>query len=239
MRRPKAKIIAMVVILSIFLYVSGVLSGLYANRILKAETKENINTLKEKTQKDLDALQSYVLFLDKNLKNMQLEQSFMETLNRGEMCNFSVISFNNLLKELSFYWDKLPYRLEDYEKKNELSEDYQVLKQQYADLSIRTWLIAKNQRERCNLNVVHGLYLYSKNCDICVKQGEQIDLLNRKLKAQGKELFMFPIDSNLNESVIKNIKLFYGINSTPAIIINDKILQGRLFLSDELIKYSK
>lgn len=243
-------ILLVAITVSIALYLAGVLSGLYASKIIKEQTTKDISSLKEetmqdirllqkKTEEDFSSLQGYVAFLDTNLKSMQLEQNFMETLSPGQMCNFSSISFNRILKQLSYYWSKLPYRIEEFEENNQLSEEYVTLKQQYADLSIRIWILAKDQYQRCNTKIAYGLYFYSKDCKICAKQGEQIDRLSAKILANGSDLIMFPIDISSNESIIKNLKEYYKINSTPAIIINDKLFQGRLFSAEELMKHPK
>ena len=233
----KSRIILLVAVFSIVLYFSGVISGLYANKILKEETKKDIGNLKYETKQNLESLQSYVDFLDTNLKDMQLEQVFLDTLSRKDMCNFSRISMNELVSHLRFYWSRLPYRIEDYENNNKVTEEYTILKDQYAHLSIRTWILAKSEYDKCNMNIVHGLYFYSINCKDCVKQGEEIDRLSKKIAAARSDMIMFPIDFNSNQTIILNLKEFYGINSTPAIIINDKVFQGRLFTAEELTNF--
>ena len=241
MKRQKNRtgIIFIAIIISIVLYLAGVFSGIYANKIIKEETKQDIKTLKEETRRYIELLQKYVDFLDTNLKNLQLEQTFVETLTPEQMCNFSYISLNELIKQLDFYWSKLPYRIEEYERSNELSQEYLILKEQYAHLSIRIWIIAKNQYDKCNTNIVHGLYFYSANCSVCVKQGEQIDRLSRRISSAGSSLIMFPVDINSGQGIVKNLKIYYHINSTPAIIVNDKVFQGRLFKAEELSNYPK
>ena len=228
-------IILVAILISLILYFSGVFSGLYENKLVKEETKKDISKLKEETEQDLEVLQSYIDFLDKNLKSMQLDQTFSETLTEEEKCKFSTISLNALFKQLRFYWDRLPYRIEEYERYNELSDEYNLLKQQYAHVSIRTWILARNQYENCNANIVHGLYFYSADCEECIRQGEQLEKLNEKVRDQGMEIIMFPIDFYLEEPVVKNLKTFYGITETPAIIVNDEVFQGRLFKADELL----
>ena len=234
---PKRRyIIFFAIIISAILYLSGVFSGLYANKLIKESTQKDIFNLKTETSKDLGLLQNYIDFLDSNLKDMQLEQTFIETLNDEERCIFSSISLNDLFSQLSYYWSKLPYRIEEYEKYNELSEEYKTLKKQYAHVSIRTWILARSQYKKCNINLIHGLYFYSADCEECVKQGEQIDILGRNIKQQGAEIIMFPIDFYLKEPIVENLKKYYNIKSTPAIVINDKVLQGRLFTASELFK---
>ena len=238
-QKKRSGIILIAIAISIVLYLAGVFSGIYANKIIKEQTEQDIRTLKKETNQDLATIQNYVNFLDTSLKNMQLEQTFAESLTHGQMCNFLSISLNELIQQLGFYWSKLPYRIEEYERSNEISPEYSILKEQYAHLSIRTWLIAKNQYDKCNMNVVHGLYFYSVSCTVCVKQGEQIDILSKKIASAGSSLIMFPIDFNSEQGIVKNLKKYYNINSTPAIIINDKVFQGRLFAADELMNYPK
>ncbi len=234
-QKTRTVIITLAIIASIVLYLAGVLSGLFANTLVKKETEQNINILKQETEQYLKELENYIQFLDKNLKSMQLEETFSKTLTQKQKCDFFQISLNELVSQLGFYWDRLPFRIEEYEKNNIPSEEYILLKEQYTHLSIRIWILAKSQFEQCNTNIVHGLHFYSVDCQECVKQGEEIDKLNSMVVAQGKDIIMFPIDFNSQDSIIKNLKNFYSINSTPALIINEKIHQGRLFTADELL----
>ena len=228
-------IILVAIIASVVLYLSGVFSGLYANKLVKEATEKDISDLKEETLQDLEVLQNYVDFLDNNLKSMQLEQTFSETLTSEQMCTFSVISLNGLFNQLSYYWSRLPFRIEEYEKYNELSDEYNLLKRQYAYVSIRTWILARNQFEKCGTDIVHGLYFYSADCEECVRQGEQLDKLSREISRQGKDMIMFPIDFYMNETIISNLKEYYGVTTTPAIVVNDQVFQGRLFSYEELL----
>ena len=233
--KKRTGIITIAIFVSIILYLAGVLSGIYANRLSKEETQKDILSFREETKQDIGDLKGYIVFLDSNLKNMQLEQTFIETLSQDEMCSFLGISLEELVKQLNFYWSRLPFRLEEYERSNKPSEEYLLLKEQYTHLSIRTWLLAKKQYDKCKINIVHGLYFYSADCEECVKQGEQIDKLSKMVSNAGSSMIMFPIDINSKESVIQNLKKYYGISSTPAVIINDKVFQGRLFRAAELV----
>jgi len=233
--KKRTGIITVAIIISIILYLAGVFSGLFANNLVKKETQQNIDTLKQETEEYLDELGNYIEFLDTNLKSMQLEETFAETLTSEERCDFFQISLNELVGQLGYYWDRLPYRLEEFEKNNILTDEYKLLKEQYTHLSIRIWILAKNQFDKCDSDIVHGLHFYSADCENCVEQGEQLDELNLKVLAAGSDIIMFPIDFNSEDTIIKNLKKFYSINSTPAVIINNKVHQGRLFKTDELL----
>ncbi len=230
-------IFAVAIIVSVVLYLAGVYSGLYANTIVKEETGKNISTLKQETTQNLQDLQNYVTFLERNLRNMQLEQTFMETLTPQEMCQYSNISFNQLFSQLRFYWERLPFRLEEYERQNQkLPDEYLRLKEEYAQLTIRIWILAKNQHTKCQREVIYGLHFYDAHCEQCVAQGRQIEAFGRAVSEMHKDIVMFPLDFTSSQSIVTNLKTYYGINATPAIIINDRVLQGRLFSSDELMR---
>lgn len=244
-QKKRKEVIIFAIIAAFVLYFSGVFSGLYAKDAmlqetesglsrLKQETQQDISELKVETKQDLVALSSYIGFLDANLKSMQLEATFADTLNESEKCEYSRITLDELVKKLGYYWGRLPFRLEEYEQSNEPTEEYLQLKDEYTYLSIRIWILAKRQSEECSTDIVHGLHFYSRECADCTRQGEQIDKLNRLVSESGRDLIMFPMDFDSEDPLITNLKRFYGINSTPAVIINDQVFQGRLFTAEEL-----
>lgn len=232
--RRRRFIVLAAVVISIVLYLAGVWSGLYANRLLKKETKEDILSLQIQTEETLEFLENYVRVLDSNLKNMQLEQLFVETLTHDDLCRFSTITMNDLVQELGVYWSMLPSRLEEYERNNVLSEQYLELKDQYTLLSIRAWILARNNYKKCNTDLVPGLYFYSVECPECIEQGEELDKLKSEFANMGKDFIVFTVDSASTSSLIKHLKDYYNINSTPAVVINDVTFQGRLFSVGEL-----
>ena len=69
--------------------------------------------------------------------------------------------------------------------------------------------------------------------------GEEIDNLNKMILASGSRMIMFPLDFDSGEIIIKNLKNYYNITATPAIMINDRVFQGRLFKAEELMDYPK
>ncbi len=221
-------IIILATIVSLILYLAGVFSGLYASK-----------TIEQRTKSDLEDLQAYITFLDENLQNMQLEQTFMESLSGEEQCTFSSVSFEEYLSRLGYYWSRLPFRIEEYEKYNTPSKEYLNLKQEYEQLSIRTWILARNQYNNCQVDIANVLYFYSADCQQCVRQGEELDLLTKEIRSRGGESIVFVIDIESNQTITTNLKTFYNITSTPAIILKDKAYQGRLFSAQELLRELK
>jgi len=241
--RKKRTIVTIALILSIILYISGVYSGLYASRIIEEKTEKNIQDLKSETKTDIATLKSttfdqltiisdYVKFLDGYLKDMQLEQIFLDTLSEKETCEFLAITTDELQQQFQYYWDNLPVRLEQYERDNEITDDYKLLKQQYTQLSIRAWVLAKNRQKLCDDQVVPVIYFYSANCSVCVRQGEELDTLPNDVP--DKEVMIFTIDYNANVAMVNYIKDFYEIKTVPAILMNSRVYKGRLFEKEEL-----
>ncbi len=245
MRYSRTKIIIFAIIASIVLYLAGVMSGLQANKVLEKKTTQDILSLKNETQGDFDylkqgtqeqinSLQDYVSFLDTNLKSTQLEQSYADTLSTQEKCNFSMITMKFLFKDLDYYWKIFSFRLEEYENTHPLTPDYLALRRQYTQLSIRTYILAKNMHDTCDSSMVYALNFYSENCTACVRQADENERFLRMVSGKGSEIILFPININSQEPIVQLIKEFYGINRTPAILVDEDLYQGRVFTAEEL-----
>lgn len=238
MKKPKSQrkvIILTAVIVSIILYFTGVFSGLYANKIFEERTKENIENVREESKRDiwfikseteeeLEDLRNYVDLLELNMKTMQLEQIFVETLSEEKICDFSSITIESLLNQLAYFWDKLPYRIEEFETQNELSEEYLQLKKQYTQHSIKTWIYVRNKHNLCKTTYIPILYFYSNQCEDCIKQGEELDGL--KIQEKGKGVLVFTIDINSEDIMVRYIKEFYNVTQAPSLIIKDRVYEG-------------
>lgn len=207
------------------LYIAGVYSGLHANKIVKQETQESIASL-----------ENYVTLLEKNLQSVQIEQIFIESLTHEQMCEYSSISMNQLVTDLRTFWEKLPFRIEAYEQHNELSEEYLKVKQGYTQLSMRTWVLAKNKYDLCDTNLIPVLYFYEIPCENCIKQGRELDKLQQEIFKKGSDILVFTVDRNADELIVQNIAAYYNITKTPAIIIGDDIYQGKVFTAEELLQ---
>ena len=232
----KWTIIILAVVISAVLYLAGVYSGLYANKILEKKTEQEITSIKEGTEQQMQRLEEYIGFLESNQGSMWLELSFLETLSEDEICNFSEISLKSLFEQLDYYWKRLPFRIEEYERDNQpLSEEYLALKKEYTQLSMRTWILARKRYNKCDTKIVHGLNFYTTDCELCAKQGEEIDKFSSELREKGVDALIFTIDLNSEEPIVKFLKQYYSIQSTPALLINSRIYQGQVFKADYLL----
>jgi hypothetical protein len=214
-------IIIIVIIVSFALYMAGVLSGLYTSKLVQKETA-----------KEILFLQEYVEMFEKNLEDSQLEEIYIKTLEGEDKCEFYKISINRLLVNTGKLSEALPYRLEEYEKNNNLTQDYLDLKKEYTQLSIKTWIYVNDFYNNCENEMIQGLYFYSSDCEGCIRQGEELD----KLKNSKYDILIFTINIESNNSIVRHIKEKYELNSVPSMYINGQIFKEKIYSSEEIIE---
>ncbi len=235
MKRTKKpwSIIMLALAMCFLLYFAGVLSGLYANRLTEERTQTTLSIFKQETQEDLEDLKSgtesqigtltnYIRYLEKNMNIVQTQQAFLATVPEEDRCRFSSIILKDMTGQLQYYRDRLPYRLEEYERDNRPSDEYRQLKEEYNALSIRTWIFARSLAKNCNTDLVQGLYFYTPECGECVEQGKQLDLFTSQLS--GRDVMLFTID--LTEPAASFLARFYNITTVPAVVVNDVVSEG-------------
>jgi len=223
-KKRNTKVIVIAVIISIVLYIAGLFSGLSFNKVIE-----------QKTERDIGFLVDYVDNLDNELQSIQVQELFINNLDDEAKCEFADTYFSQIESSLSYYWDVLPVRLEQYEQGNELSDEYIKIKRDYTRLSLRAWIISRDNLEKCNSSTIPLLYFYSTDCEDCVKQGEILDDLKTTLAYRGKSLLAYTIDFNSKEPTVGLIKKYYGIQSVPAIVVNERALQGNLITQNEIL----
>ncbi|MCF7865860.1 hypothetical protein K9L67_04310 [Candidatus Woesearchaeota archaeon] len=222
-QKRRNKIIILAILFSIVFYVAGTITGLYANKIFSEQISQDLDKIKS----DLDnsAL---------DIKNIQLKQYYIENFNEDE-CKFMKIYNENQLKLIENFWSTLPKRMEEYEKNNELTEDYIAIKREYARFSLRYWLTLKNYNENCQKEeITPVLYFYTKDCQNCLEQAKEFDKFRESLSTQNKTLLVFPIDGEFNEDMITILKQYYEIQSYPTTIIKKQVIQGKVIDKQEM-----
>jgi hypothetical protein len=224
----KSTVIIVALILSVALYAAGLLSGLSYSKYVEQR-------IENKTGQDTAFLVDFVKGLDSDLQSLQIEELFINSLDSNNTCRFADVYFSQMSQDLSYFWGVLPSRLEAYEKDNKPSQQYLDLKQSYTKLSLRAWVIAKKNYQDCGTDIVPVLYFYSKDCTDCVAQGESLDNLKTLLSERGKKLIVFTVDFDYSEPALDLVKKYYDIKGVPALVVNDKALQGRFFSENEIL----
>jgi len=240
MRRPKSNqlkrnIIIIAAIISLVLYFAGVISGLYASKLIERKTSTQIQSFKSETKDDLDSLKSIVDVSVLDLKNIQLQQLFIDNFHGQDKCDFMELYMVNLYKQLGAYWKILPLRLEEYDKQTQASPEYIAIKREYIRLSLRFWVVSNMNYQECkNKNFIPILYFYTKDCEKCLEQGIEFDRFSQDMKSYNRTAIIFPIDANFEDDTVFLLKQYYNISFYPFIITNNLIKQGEIISSKNL-----
>ncbi len=223
-KTPKRGLIVFIAIVSFVLYLAGVFSGIFANNIIERTVNSEITEIKNTI--DNSAL---------DLKGVQLQQLFMDNFERKDQCKFLDLYVNQLYPQLKFYWDVLPTRLEEYDKRTKQSDEYTSLKREYIRLSLRFWLMSTKNYEECNnQEFIPLLYFYTADCENCLEQGKEFDKFNQEMTELNKTVILFPIDADFEEDTVFLLKQYYEITSYPATVIDGRLIQDRVLTSENL-----
>jgi len=216
-------------VLSVALFAAGLLSGLAASKIMEQRVQQ-------RTQQETSFFVDYVNKLDDQLQSTQIQESFVNSLDEEKRCALATTYFAQVAQSLNYYWQRLPSRLEQYEQGRVLSPEYLQLKDEYTKLSLRAWIIARDNERQCNTTVRPILYFYDSDCQACVAQGEVLDEVKAQMTAENITALPFTNDLRQNESAIRLIRTYYNITTVPALVIDDTVLQGRVHSAEEIIR---
>ncbi len=221
----RRQILALALVLSVALYLAGLFSGLSAS-----------NLAREQSRQDFSFLVGYVDTLENELGSLQIQEAFVNSLDETRRCEFAEQRFSQVAEQLNYYWSVFPTRLEEFERSHTLTPEYLKLKNDYTKLSLRAWIIARDNYERCNSDTIPILYFYNASCEQCPVQGEILDGVKKALQTGNKTVLAFTLDLDQDEPSLPLIKEYYNVTEAPAIIVNEHVLQGRLFSEAEITK---
>ena len=130
------------------------------------------------------------------------------------------LSFDILSQELNTLAQKLTYTEENLGSTN---SDLLQLKTYYIILEIKDYLLMKKISAKCHTKPVFILYFYTTDCPECEQQGYVLTYL----REQYPDLRIYSFDYNLDNPALKTLISLYKVkNTTPAMVINDKVYNG-------------
>lgn len=185
-------------VISLILYLAGLFTGYFFQKIFLGEVEKNILEVK------------------KDLENAQLEYMFL-TLKAKGSCQILSSLTNELTSRLYHILSEL-IKLERVQNQRlvEVKNDYTLL-------AIRAWILKSSTKEVCQEDVLPILYLYSIPCDECLEQGKILDEI--KLVYPNK-ILTFTIDAGVNLPIVQTLVKSYNITKTPALIVEEDVYQG-------------
>ncbi|MEK6938931.1 MAG: conjugal transfer protein TraF [Nanoarchaeota archaeon] len=100
-----------------------------------------------------------------------------------------------------------------------------IITRRYLLDNLRYWLLAKESKDRCNLDIVPILYFYSAECPSCPNQGT---ILTHFKNLFGEQLLVFPInlDFRSQETMVEIVMNQFNITKYPTVVIDNKKYEG-------------
>ena len=151
------------------------------------------------------------------LRSLQLQQNYISS-GITDCKTLNTILENNI-NEL----EKKVAIIIDYKKKALFNEDeFKLQLQDYFLTEIQFYLLAQEIEKKCPQNNIKVIYFYDENKD--ETQGDILVYLKKKFD---NKLLIFSLDSGFTqEPMIKTLLTYYNITEYPAVVIEDKVLQG-------------
>jgi len=217
----QSRVLLLAAVSAVMLYFVGVFTGAVI-----------LDYSEERTSKEFSDLRSEIDGYSSDLEGIEMEMLILSSGTSEIGCRLIVNSLDRMQSDLSYFWDNLPERLEEYESKNLPDPRYESLKKDYMEISIKAWLMSLSVKEKCNQDIAPILYFYSSQCVDCIEQGSIID----SIREPG--VLVYTIDLNLDSDAVAMVKEAYEITEAPALIIGEDSYQG-LVTREQLIKIIK
>ncbi len=167
-----------------------------------------------------------------NYKSIQFQYLYLSSLQKEQdSCLVIHTALDNAVSDLGKSLDKFI----SYNKETQInSKEYELDGRNYLLDNLKYWLLAKEAKRRCNLDVVSILYFFSNDCDKCPEQGVILTYFKNRF---GDKLLVFPIDIFFeeDEGILRIIKNQFNITDIPTLVIEDKKHKG-ILNKDELGK---
>lgn len=155
-------------------------------------------------------------------QSLQLQYLFLGAYNNENSCAILAATLQETVTDLS---DSLSDVIA-YEEENKGTESQKIaVQRRYLQDNLRYWLLAKESKKKCNMNVLPVLYFYKKDCESCPQQGTILSYFKDLLE---DKLLVFPINMNLadQEPMVKIIQSQFNVTEFPTIVVDNLKYEG-------------
>lgn len=157
-----------------------------------------------------------------NYLSLQLQYLYLTSFSNYNNCPILATTLKGTVTDLS---DSLSKVIE-YEE-NQKVDDAQktIIQRRYVLDNLRYWLLAKESKQKCHLNIVPILYFYTQECESCPVQGTILTFFKKQF---GEQVLVFPINLDLREAepMVEIAISQFNISHFPTLIIDDKKYPG-------------
>lgn len=193
-------------VISIFLFISGIMVGYLIQKSVSQRTGERLDKLQNR------------------IEDIQLQYIYLNIMDEND-CDFGMVLLDEATNEL---WD-ISKELTSFENTIQKG-DMENLEKKYFLLSAKAWILNSYITKHCEQDSISVLYFYSVPNEECEKQGKILDSIqNSEFK---NKIRVFVMNINSEEKIVQTIKKTYNITITPTIIIDEKKHEGLIEQED-------
>jgi len=179
--------------------------------------------------------------IDKLYVKSELE--LLDTRILNEAMSISEIECGKAIEENIKFADRIYEEsklLERYGDASRISEDIIFEHKKYDLLRVFFWINSIKLKKKCMADYHNLVYIYEydeKSLELQAKQKIFSNFLGELKQKYGNKILLIPFAGNLNLSSVELMKLSYGVEKLPVIIVDEKYLIYEIEELEEIEKY--
>ncbi len=162
--------------------------------------------------------------MDQEVKylSLQLQYLYLSSFSNYNNCPMISTTLKETIEDLS---DSLSEVIAFEEEKEVSDARKKIVLRRYLLDNLRYWLLAKESKKKCNLDIVPIIYFYSQECPSCPNQGTILTYFKRLF---GEQVLVFPINLDLRdeEPMVEVVMAQFNITKYPTLMIDNKKYEG-------------
>lgn len=184
------------------------------------------------TEKRVEHLEGVAAMQKMDYESMQLQTLFLEESADEDKC----LVVSKAMDAHTHTLSETGARIEQFISDAKISGDsFAEVKREYTLAQLKYWLLAKKAKKMCSRDMVSVIYFYSDTGD-CTSCSTQSRILTHLKEMFPEQLLIFSFDASFEEeAMIQMLKMVYGIDEYPTLIIDEAKHPG-LVAEEELLK---
>ncbi len=154
--------------------------------------------------------------------SLQSQYLYLQAFSNYNNCPILSTTLKETVRDLS---DSLSDVVAFEEEKEISDKRKEIIMRRYILDNLRYWLLAKESKQKCDINLVPILYFYAVDCPSCPNQGA---ILTYYKKIFGEQVLIFPINLDLREKepMVEIVVSQFNVTKYPTLIIDNKKYEG-------------
>lgn len=174
-----------------------------SNQMAKKKIDE-VRMIQDKISTDILSTETrFSLLGSSSCTHVKLSQEFENDLNT---------ELSEMARRVKFMENQLGYK----------DPQVSLIRDQYALLQIKDYMLKKQLQERCGENIETILYFFGHDCSKCKEQSIVLD----EIGARYPEIRIYWFDIDSTTPAMKTLMSIFNVKDVPALVIKDKYYEG-------------